>query len=333
MMVASYTPTQIKSVLDQIGVRVGGQTSNDFTCFCPFHSNRHSPAFNVSKTTGTYICFTPGCGVSGNLLDLIKKIGGKTEFQALRMLHSASSMTDEQFDREFESLINDDGSTDIPVFPQETLDRLKQQFWQLPEAHTYMKGRGFGDDVLEEFDIGYSVKQGLVTVPVHTIEGVPMGMVGRALEGKRFKNSPGLLKNKTIFNGHRAKRHGGTIILTEASFDVMSIHQAGYPMAGALLGGNLSKDQKYILNRYFTKIIIFTDFDDKTKHDGKNPGRDLGHAIMKALPHKEILWAYSGTEYVYHGNVKDATDLTPAQIRECIENSVSPLEYDLLDLY
>lgn len=334
MILASYTPSQVKGVLNQIGVKINGQTGNDFTCFCPFHDNRHSPSFNVSKTSGTYICFTPGCDAAGTLMDLLRKVGKKNEFQALRIIYAAGAVSDADFESELDGVLRDE-LPEIHEFDQAILDRLRDQFWQLPDGHKYLAGRGFSDETLRDFSVGYSVKQGLVTVPVYSIDGKPMGMVGRALEGKRFKNSPGLQKNKTVFNANNAKKYGGTIILSEASFDVMSIHQEGFPMAGALLGGNLSKDQIYILNRYFSKIILFTDFDDKEKHNGKNPGRDLGYSIIKALPHKEILWAYSGTEHVYHDGVKDATDLLkrPGAIRECIENALSPWEYDLLGLY
>lgn len=335
MMTTSYTPTQVRAVLNKIGVRVEGQTENDFTCFCPFHTNTHSTAFNVSKTSGTFICFTPGCGESGTLLDLVQRVGRKNEFQALRLVLSSGKVDDDAFERELHASFEEQEAVKGD-FDQKILDRLRDQFWQVPDGHQYMVSRGFEDDTLRHFDVGYSVKQGMVTVPVHTIDGLPMGMVGRSISDKRFKNSPGLAKSKTVYNGHRARRHGGTIILTEASFDVMSIHQEGFPMVGALLGGTLSKEQVYIINRNFNKIIIFTDFDDKSKNPEKrNPGRDLGKMIEKKFQHKEVLWAYSGTEYVYHDNVKDATDLLkrPGAIKECIDNALSPWEYELLGLY
>jgi DNA primase len=345
MIKTVYAPATIKALLTQIGLKVIAETYNDFQCYCPFHSNRYSPAMSVSKTNGAYVCFSPECGERGSLMNLLQRQGKLNQFQAMRLIANKSTYTESQFDDELNSVLAEPAP--LPVFNQDTLDRLRDQFWQLPEAREYMLGRGFTDTTLEKFDVGYSVKQGLVTVPVHDPNGVPLGMVGRSITGKDFKNSPGLPKTKTIFNSHRAKRSTGVAIVTEASFDVMSIFQEGFDGGTAILGGTLSKEQIYILDRYFSKIIIMTDFDDKTKHmrtncrtclgkcQGHNPGRDLGAAIAKALPMKEILWAHSPTEHVYFGNVKDATDMvkSPGQIRACIENAIPNYEYALLDIY
>jgi len=281
-------------------------------------------------------------------MDLIMHVGKMSQFQAMRLLAGKSSMTDNEFEQALNSAMSE--PEELPEFNQETLDRLRAQFWQLSDARDYMHGRAFNDETLQHFDVGYSVKQGLVTVPVHTPTGVPLGMVGRSITGKDFKNSPGLPKSKTVFNSHRAKKATGTAIVTEASFDVMSLYQAGFAGGVAILGGTLSKEQVYILDRYFDRIIIMTDFDDKTKHirkdcricgyncQGHNPGRDLGSAIIRALPHKETLWAHSGTEFVYFDNVKDTTDMLKMpdgekKIRTCINNAIPNYEYDLLDIY
>lgn len=345
MLTESYTPTAVKAVLAQVGIRIVGETGNDFQCFCPFHNNRYSPAMSVSKHKGSYLCFSPECGETGSLQNLVMRVGKLNRFQAMRLLAGKMKYTDQQFDDELNAALEE--PAELPEFDQVTLDRLRDQFWQLPEGLAYMHGRGFDDDTLRYFDIGYSAKQGLVTVPVHDPNGRPLGLVGRSVVGKDFKNSPALPKSKTVFNSHRAKKSTGTAIVTEASFDVAAIKQAGFDGGVALLGGTLSKEQIYILDRYFNRLIIMTDMDDKTKHirrecrvcnykcEGHNPGRDLGAAIAAKLPHKDILWAHSGTEHVYFDNVKDATDMLhdPKLIAACIKNAIPNYEYAMLDIY
>lgn len=100
---------------------------------------------------------------------------------------------------------------------------------------------------------------------------------------------------KVWFNLNRAKRQSGTVIIVEAAFDAMRIHQAGYPNVIAILGGNVSKYKMELLNTYFDTIIIMTDNDPVKKYDpcnskkctdgciGHSPGRDAGDLIARGF--------------------------------------------------
>ncbi len=348
-MIDTYSNGQVKSILAALGIRVQGETFDEYQTLCPYHANRDTPAFSISKRTGAYNCFSPECGANGNLKKLVMFLTKRNEFEAMRFILKFRSDDSYSLASELDEIFSDE--PEVKPFSQDTLDRLANQFWETSPGQEYMAERGFEEETLRHFGIGYSprVKRGAetfkaVTVPVHTPQGIPMGMVARSIEGKDFINSPGLLKSKTLWNSHRAKKAGGTAIVTE-SFDAMSIHQAGYPQAVALLG-NMSQDQKYYLNRFFDRIIIMTDFDDKEKHKrdghcskcypnecaGHNPGRDLGTAIS-SIRNKEILWASYGFKQVYARGVKDATDMTAEEIRQCIENAVPDIEYVSWGLY
>ena len=341
MKLIGYHPHQVKDVLKDIGVIIVSETYNDFTCLCPFHANRNSPALSVSKERGAFLCFSPECGESGSLINLIRRMTSRNEFEAQRFILMRSAMNNDNFSDEIEKALLEE--PDYKEFDQELLDRLHSQFMQLPDGLSYMNGRGLSSETCEAFGVGYSEKRRMITVPVHSPMGLPMGFVGRSIDSKNFQNSPGLAKNSTIFNSHRAKKQGGTVIITESSFDVMSLHQAGYPHGAALLGGNLSKPQIDIINRYFSRVILFTDFDVKEKHianfcrrckpepcEGHNPGRELGIKISQALTSKEVLWAcYDYGNIVYPDGAKDVTDMSEAQIQACISNAVSNYEYML----
>jgi hypothetical protein len=211
-----------------------------------------------------------------------------------------------------------------------------------------MYGRGFDEDTLKEFQIGYSFKQDMVMVPMHDSAGRPIGIVGRGLHDKVFKNSPGLPKSKHLFNLNKAKRHGSTAIIVEASFDEMMVHQAGFPNVVAILGGNATPHHYALLEKHFDTVIIMTDYDDKEMHKyqncrkchrlghngciGHNPGRELGHALELGLRSINVEWAYHGAMKVYPEGVKDACDMSQGDIRQCINNSISGVEYTMLDL-
>lgn len=353
--VETYTPNQIEATLRACGVDAEGETSNDFLCFCPFHGNRFTPSFSVSRTSGKYICFNHSCGVSGTLIDLVKKIPMRdgrfrNEFAARRLIIKKGSETEQAFVDQLQKAF--EPHVDFVEFPQNTLDRMYEDFWTNPEAVRYMvEERGFEEETLEFFKIGYSAKKDIIAVPMHNGKGLPVGVIGRPAdtENKFFKNSRGLPTSKTLWNLHRAKRTGDTVIICEASFDAMRIHQAGYPNVVACLGGNFSAHHFDQLNKHFSRIIIMTDFDKKEKHiykncrkckkvglplcKGHNPGRDLGATIAAGLHRKEILWASYADKMVYPHDAKDAGDMTDDEIRQCLRNAVPHYVYDGWGLY
>ena len=228
---------------------------------------------------------------------------------------------------------------DFKPFPQAALDRMAADF-KGSVAEEYMHSRGFDDDTLGYFEVGYSAKKNMVAVPMHSPDGVPIGIIGRTPShtDKQFKNSVGLPKAKTAWNFHRAKREGATVIVTEASYDAMRIHQAGYPNVIALLGGHVTASHLEQINRHFARVVIMTDFDAKQYRPncracdyksckGHRPGRDLGRTIAQRLPNKKVMWgAYDDTCVFPHG-AKDAGDMTDDEIRQCLKNAVSNLTY------
>lgn len=326
-----YTERQIKKVLKTISVSLISETGNDFLCLCPIHGNKNTPSLSVSKQSGLFLCFNPSCNTSGSLVELVKTVTKRNEFESLRLISKCVTESLQDFEEQIEEVLEE--KPEFIQFPPETLDKLWQEMIEYAEGREYMHSRGFNDETINYFQVGYSNNMKMVTVPVHSPDGLPIGIVGRGTESKKFKNSTGLPKTKTLFNIHRAKRLSSTVIVTEASFDAMRVHQAGYPNVVATLGGHLSPTNYDLLNRYFTKIIIATDFDDKATHNGKNPGRDLGNSIANKLKNKDILWASYDYQIVYPHGAKDMGDMTDAEIKQCIENAVPNYEYHSWEIY
>ena len=100
----------------------------------------------------------------------------------------------------------------------------------------------------------------MVTIPVHSPDGITVGFVGRSIEGKDFKNTPGLPKSKTLFNLHRVKT-ADKVYVVESSFDAIRLDQVGMP-AVATLGANVSNSQTELLQKYFNNIIVIADNDE-----------------------------------------------------------------------
>jgi DNA primase len=312
-----YTPEHVKAVIKSLGIDVVGETNNDFLCYCPFHSNRHTSSFSVSREKGAYICFNPSCGEAGTLSELVKKILNKNEYEAIRYIASREAESVENFDEVLTSMFEE--KPDFAEFSQETLEQLYNRLKDSEKAQDYLLKRGINKQSINDFKLGYSENMNMVITPVHSPDGTPIGLVGRSIEGKSFKNSTNLPKSKTLFNVHRAKKIGSHVIIVESNFDAIRIHQAGFPNVVATLGGFLSIEQQQILNRYFNRITIMTDAD--------LAGRELGLSIANKLRNKDILWASYEYGKIYPHDAKDAGDMTDEEIKVCIKNAVSDIEY------
>lgn len=315
-MESLYHANQVEAVINECGLEIRGETENDFQCYCPYHGNRFTPSFNVSKVKGSFVCFNPSCAVKGSLIQLVKDTTKKGEFQSLRLIVKHKKMDSSNFQERL--LANMEAKPQFVEFPSGKIEELYERFWEYSDAVEYMIGRGFEEETLHEFKVGYSAVNDVVTVPMYDPTGMPIGVIGRSIEGKRFKNSKGLPKSKTVWNLHRAKAHD-SIILTEASFDGMFNKQSGYPNTGGLLGGFLSEYQVNLLERYFDTIIIMTDND--------LAGRTLGDDIAKRLSRKRVRWAVYDDNIVYPPGVKDSGDMDDDLRKHIIKNSISTFEY------
>lgn len=320
--------------MNHCGIEIASETNTHFLCYCPFHNNTDSPALAVDKVKGLWTCFNPSCKSRGTLKMLLGRLKGLNQFEASRFLmvnnRSSKSVTERLKEVRKEKF-------EFIQFPPEPVERMKNDFWLTDSAISYMRDeRKMDEDTLRYFEIGYSVKNDMVIVPMHDPSGMLIGFVGRSIKGKVFKNTKRLPKSETAWNFHRAKKHGETVIIVESSFDAMRVHQAGYPNVIALLGGHLSKYHTEQINRTFSNVIIMTDFDlqhnkvcnvCRAKCKGHRPGRDLGRQIVNALPNKRVRWAAYDDTCVYPHNAKDVGDMSDDEIRQALKNSISNFNY------
>jgi len=312
-----YAPNHIKSVIKALGLDIVAEPGNEVMFYCPFHSNRHTASCCVNKSSGVWLCFNPSCGESGTLTELVRRVLHKNDFEAIRFIATQEQAALNNFDEIMANIFEE--KPDFEEFSQETLDRLHLDLAVNENAKDYLKSRSINEESMKHFGLGYSTSMNMVITPVHSPDGRPIGLVGRSIEGKSFKNSTNLPKSKTLFNIHRAKKIGENVIVVESNFDAIRIHQAGFPNVVAVLGGVLSTEQHKLLNRYFNKITVMTDAD--------LAGRELGLSIANRLKNKDLLWASYEYGKIYPHDAKDAGDMTDEEIKSCIKNAVSDIEY------
>jgi DNA primase len=198
---------------------------------------------------------------------------------------------------------------DYVPFDQLLIKRLNNQAIDSPRANRYFEGRRITRESIEKFSLGYSESQDMITVPMNDPTGsFFVGFVARSVEGKDFKNTPGLPKSKILFNLHRAKL-SSTVYVVESSFDAVRLDQCGVP-AVATLGANVSKKQINLLTKYFNHVIVIPDNDDAGKSMAANIVKSIGkRATTIGLPER----------------FKDIGDMSDSDIKELVNKVNDPL--------
>jgi len=298
-----YTAEQVRRVILGSGISIESEVDSDYIIFCPFHNNYRTPAGEISKERGTFFCFS--CQTSKSLPELVMYVTQKTYFESIRMIESFT--TESNISSTIDSLLQD--QPEYVSFDELMIRRLNQQALDSPRAMRYYEGRRISENSVKKFLLGYSDKQDMVTIPMHSPDGaVVVGFVARSVEGKEFKNTPKLPKSKILFNLHRAKKHS-TVYVVESSFDAIRLDQNGLASV-ATLGANVSRTQTDLLTKYFNSVIVVADNDEAGKEMQAKISERLGNrAILINIPDR----------------FKDIGDMTDSDIQELAKKMNDPL--------
>jgi DNA primase len=250
----SYTANQIKRVLAGSGLNIEKEAESEYVVFCPFHSNHRTPAGEINKFTGLFFCFS--CSHTADLIELVMHCSNRTYFESIRFIKSKEIETDILSDISAKLIEKEEWSE----FDLSVIDRLSSQALDSDRAMGYFSKRNITTESVRKFKLGYSENQDLVIIPVHNHESLCVGFVARSIEGKEFKNTPGLPKSKLLFNLNRVKT-ASRVYVVESSFDAIRLDQVGLP-AVATLGANVSTKQIDLLQKYFSDIMIIADNDE-----------------------------------------------------------------------
>ncbi len=124
---------------------------------CPFH-NEKSPSFTVSPTKEIYKCF--GCGKSGNAIGFIMEHEKYSYVEALKWIAARYNIEIEE--TEVSSEVKQQQQTAeslfiINAFAQKHFSaNLSETDEGKSVALTYLKHRGFRDEIIQKFQLGYN---------------------------------------------------------------------------------------------------------------------------------------------------------------------------------
>ena len=159
-MISKETIQQIQSRIDIIEI-VGSfvklkRRGANYLGLCPFH-NEKSPSFTVSPAKEIYKCF--GCGKSGNTISFLMDLEKYSYVEALRWLANKYGIEIEETETSPEIKLQQQSADSLYV-----INNFAQQFFSAALfdseegqdiALSYLKERGFREEIIKRFQIGY----------------------------------------------------------------------------------------------------------------------------------------------------------------------------------
>lgn len=128
---------------------------------CPFH-NEKTPSFTVSPAKEIYKCF--GCGKSGNAIGFVMEHEKYTYVEALRWLAARYNVEVEETETSPEYKEQQQLADGLHIVNQFAAKYFATQLTDTDEgqnnALSYLKERGFNDEIITKFQIGYCPEQG-----------------------------------------------------------------------------------------------------------------------------------------------------------------------------
>mgnify|MGYP001568646483 CR=1 FL=1 len=312
-----------KKLLEHFGVGTIIENDDLLKCLCPFHEEK-TPSFFFRKSNGLYYCF--GCGAAGDLIDFIKYKQSCTFSEACTWLMEFCGMTEnpEKFfqriagaseSNRFITMIKNfelaDGTLD-KVYDESFIHNLERN-----RREFYLQ-KGFTDQMLDEFEVGYAVDHHFVErlfFPIRNEEGLLMGMSGRRIDGKddqiKWIHSTSLVKKNILYNLQNAKKYAivdctKELLIVEGPVDCMRSSMYGKKNVVALLGHHLSMSQRKLLMKYAFRVVLALDGDSAGKGGIEESAK--------------MLWGSFDVFVMHLPAQKDIGDLSKEEFEECYQS-------------
>lgn len=161
LLISQNTIQQIQSridVLDVVGnfVKLKKRGAN-YLGLCPFHHEK-TPSFTVSPAKEIFKCF--GCGKSGNSISFLMEHEKLSYVEALRWLAARYNIEVEETEVSPEKRQAQQTSESLFIINAFAQEFFSRQLWETEAGQniglSYLKERGFSDEIIRKFGIGYA---------------------------------------------------------------------------------------------------------------------------------------------------------------------------------
>lgn len=271
-------------------------------------------AFHVKENR--WKCFS--CGESGDIFNLIESMEGITDFP--EQIKFAADRLGEWVPDQVDSKSKMDPvkkSNETKSVSAEQWKPFEENLQKSPEGMNYLKERGFSDETISRFHLGYDKDAQRVVIPYPGLDFA----TGRAIDEKAEK--------KYLYPTGKAlplftikESDADFYYITEGQLDAISLYQAGARNIIAIGGGSADLITGYVREHNMRGAVIVADSDPEEKRgkDGLTPGERIAKNISENLSKFDIV---SITVFPEDGH-KDSNDMLradPESLAELIKLS------------
>lgn len=300
-----YSYVDVEDLLPALGVKIHNVSHMNATFLCPFHKE-HKPSARMSTETTAWLC--NGCGEKGrNAVSFLAKIRQFNMSEAKRVLEeryggSLSAPIDDLESEVRRNLEKREIEPEVRVTPNEGWIKDFMRAVYAPEvwpdgvppgvfgSFEYMRGRGFSDEILLGWQIGYDWISDRVTIPIRDANGQLVGFKGRAWKSDHIPkylvlgDAPNrqqrygfqtYRKSEFVFGLDRCDAAPATIIVVEGELNVLAMYQHGYSNVVAAAGAEFSARQaELIIERSNGEAVVFFDDNSDNVRRAQEEGRE-----------------------------------------------------------
>lgn len=217
---------------------------------CPFH-NEKTPSFNVSVSKGIFKCF--GCGAGGDAVRFVMEHEKYSYPEALRFLGQKYHIEIEETEQTDEQAQLRDHRESLLIVTGWASEFFADQLWNSEEGRTvglnYFKERGFREDIIRKFELGYAPEAWTALVDEAKAKGyqedylIETGLIVKKEEGRSYDR----FRGRVIFPIHnltgRVLGFGGRTLKSDKQIPkyVNSPESEIYHKSNVLYGLNFAK--------------------------------------------------------------------------------------------
>lgn len=265
-------------------VKLRGMTerAGEIRGICPIHGDADNPtSFRYSVDSKTFSCFSHHCEqqFGRSLVGLVRGMQHCSYYKAIREIEGfigqcydgedakpkeeRQTESDEMWEKSWSNMTQE---LDVHKSLNELMVRRYSK-----DVHPYFLGRGFSEETLRHFEVGFADDgplEGRVTIPIRDEADRLVMLSGRlpfdnAEEKSKYRHWAGCKKHGMLYNiNNYVKSRATEMWVVEGFACVWRAYEFGLPNVVAIMGNSVAAQQATMIINKATDVVLALDNDD-----------------------------------------------------------------------